>query len=159
MIYKNQFNPECITFTDENIIYNTRIFWQELVYWTRVYFNSVFMDIGSADEVYARLYNTPVRYISMLHLVLGRPISERYLQLFNEHNVLMRQLIEAVANGDAEAIDETLALFNRNMEARISLFSEVLPTLDEDVMRDLLSTYAQYEFEEINEVLLQHKII
>lgn len=150
MIYKNQFNPECITFTDENIIYNTRIFWQELVYWTRVYFNSVFMDIGSADEVYARLYNTPVRYISMLHFVLGRPISERYLQLFNEHNVLMRQLIEAVANGDAEAIDETLALFNRNMEARISLFSEVLPTLDEDVMRDLLSTYAQYEFEEIN---------
>lgn len=150
MIHKNQFDPNCISFTDENIIYNTRLFWRQMAYWSRVYFNSVFLDIGSAQEVYSRLYDTPSRFTFMLQYFLGRSFSDAYLQLLNEYNVLLRQLVGSVVNGDAEAIDENVSLLYENARVRAEFLARVLPSLDEDVLREMLNTHLLYEMEEIN---------
>ncbi|MGI6731967.1 MAG: hypothetical protein ACOX5F_08790 [Anaerovoracaceae bacterium] len=150
MAYKNRFDPECITYTDENIIFNTRLYWRQMVYWTRVYFNSVFAGIGSEEEVFARLYETPTRFVGAWEFVLGRPSAETYLFLLNEYVILLRQLVEAVMSGDLDAINENLDLLNENIEARAEFLAETFPTLEKDVLREMLKTFLQYEIEEIN---------
>lgn len=150
MVYKKQFDPECITLTQANIMFNTRFFWRQLVYWTTTFYYSAFEGIGNVEESFARLYNTPVRFTTMLQLVLGKPVSEQYLALLNDYTVILRQLVTAVIAGDTEGIDESMSRLAKNSINRSEFFSQVLPSLDKDVLRNMVDTFERYEIEEIN---------
>lgn len=150
MVFKRQLDPECITFSQANIIYIARFFWRQIIYWTRAFFNSAFEGIGNVEETYARLYNTPARFAYMLQLIIGRPASERYLALFNEYIVLLRQLVTAVLNGDTAGINESMTLLNQNSENMSNFLSQIIPSLNKDVLKDMIDTHRRYEIEEIN---------
>ncbi len=150
MVFKRQLDPACITFSQANIIYNARFFWRQIIYWTRAFFNSAFEGIGNVEETYARLYNTPARFAYMLQLIIGRPASERYLALFNEYIVLLRQLVTAVLKGDTSGINESMSLLNINSEDMANLLSQIFPSLNKDVLKDMIDTHRRFEIEEIN---------
>jgi hypothetical protein len=80
----------------------------------------------------------------MLRLVLGKPVSEQYLALLNDYIVILRQLVTAVINGDTEGIDASMARLAQNSINRSEFFSQVLPSLDKDVLRNMVDTFERY---------------
>ena len=155
MLNNNQTDEVCITATQLNIIFDTRLFWREIVYWTRVFFNSVFSGIGSSAEVYAKLFNIPAAYAYMLRLILRRPVADRYQLLFSRYIILLRELVTAVINGDTELINEKVSGLYRNSAERAEFIAGVFPSLSKDVIEDMLNTFVRYKIEEINAYISQ----
>lgn len=155
MVYENQTNQECITPVQLNIIFNSRLFWRQLIFWTRTFFNSAFSGIGSSAEVYAKLYNTPAAYAYMLRLILRRPVADRYQLLFGRYIILLRELVTAVLNGDTEMINEKVYGLYENSAERAEFIAGVFPSLSKDILEDMLNTFIQYKIKEINAYISQ----
>ncbi len=155
MVYNNQIGTECITATQVNIIFNTRLFWRELLYWSRAFFNSVFSNIGSAQEVFTRLYYTPAGYAHMLQLILDRRVSDRFTALFDQYIIILRELVRAAANGETETVNKSVSDLYSNSKERAEFLSEVFPSLDKDVLEQMFNIFVQYEIKEINAYIMQ----
>ena len=56
MIMKSNFNDQCITPSQMNLIYNTRLYLRRLLIWTRSYIISSYTGTGTAEELFGRLY-------------------------------------------------------------------------------------------------------
>lgn len=148
MVYINR--SECITSTQLNIIFTSRLFWRELTYWTRVYFNSVFFSIGSAMEVFAMLFSIPSSYAYMLRLILPRQVADRFRELFNQYIIILRELITAASNGQMDLVNEKIDDLNKNSADRAEFLSEIFPSLEKEVLEEMFNTFARDEIEEIN---------
>lgn len=155
MSNNNQTEEVCITSTQVNIVFDTRLFWRELIYWTTSYLNSVFTGIGNSAEEYAKLLDTPAGYSYMLRLILRRPVADRYRTLFGRYIIILRELVNAVLNGDTEMINEKVTELYRNSAERAEFIAGVFPSLSKDVLEDMLNTFVQLEFEEINSYVSQ----
>ena len=148
MVYINR--SECITSTQLNIIFTSRVFWRELTYWTRVYFNSVFFSIGSAMEVFAMLFSIPSSYAYMLRLILPRQVADRFRELFNQYIIILRELITAASNGQMDLVNEKIDDLNKNSADRAEFLSEIFPSLEKEVLEEMFNSFARDEIEEIN---------
>ena len=151
----NQTDQECITITQTNIIYNTRIFWRQMVYWSSAFFNSIFSGIGNIEETYTRLYNTPPAYAHMLRLILGRSFQARYTSLFSEYIIILRELVMAALSGQAALVNQKVSDLYRNSNERAEFLSEAFPSLSQDVIEEMFNAFHQYEIQEINAYITQ----
>lgn len=138
---ENQPTEVCITPTQINIIFNSRLFWRETVYWSRALFNSVFLGIGNSQEVFARLFNTPTGYAYTLRLILERSVADEYGILFRQHTVLLRQLLSAAISGETNLINEAVSDLYQNAEERAIFLSKIFPSLDKAVLQNMFDKF------------------
>lgn len=141
---------ECYTPTGINIFFDTRLFWREFVYWTRAFFRSVFLGVENTQDVFTKLYYIPDSYAFMLRLILPRHVANEYGELFTRYIIILRELTSAVVEGQTETINEKVAELYRNSEERAVFLSGVFPSLDKDVLEEMLNAFVRCEIAEIN---------
>lgn len=141
---------ECFTSTQMNIIFNSRLFWRELIYWSRGLFNSVFFNIGDSEAVFARLFATTPEYAQTLGLILNRQIVEKFRSVFNLYTVILQGLLSAVFSGDENQVNEQVSRLYRNSEERAEVLSQIFPSIDKATIEGMFNTLTALEIEEIN---------
>ncbi len=150
MEYTNPIMSECITFTQANIIYNSRILWREFTFWSRAFFDSIYNGIGSAQDVFTQLFNTPNEYAYSLRFIFSRHTVEEYISYFNMYVINLRELVRASEIGDLDAINEKVTNLYDIVGNQATFFAEIFPTLDEDVLKEMLTAFLTLQIEEIN---------
>jgi hypothetical protein len=150
----SKFDEQCITYSQMNLIYNSRIFWRRFTTWIRVYLISRYVGIGTAEEAFGRLYLEAGEFGNMLRLVSGRDIANQYTQLLNQYVFGLRDLITAQLAGNTEAINQNVDRLYKNVDTRASFLSSINPYLNEAEWRDMLSSYLQLTIEEANAFIL-----
>ena len=149
---KNVFDPQCITFSQMNLIFNSRIYQRRLAAWTSGYLMSRYTGIGTAEDVFSRFYVESLDIADMLELIFGREYSEQYSKLVSQFAITLRDLIDAHLRNDMETVNRDVDLLYQNMAERAAFLSALNPYWDETEYQDLLATYIQLVIEEANAI-------
>lgn len=155
MITKSDFDPQCITYSQMNLIYNTQMYYVRLTIWIRAYINSRFLGIGTADELFGRLYTEALDQSGMFKIHFGREIADQYAQLLGQSVILLRDYISAQIDGNEEAVTQNYEQLTQNISERASFLAAMNPYWDELEYRELLRTFMEYILEIIDIYLTQ----
>ncbi|HYE68015.1 MAG TPA: hypothetical protein VEA58_05345 [Anaerovoracaceae bacterium] len=147
---KRDFNPQCITYSQMNLIFNIRIAWRRLTTWTRAYIISRYVGIGTAEELFGRLYLEVQNFSDMIQVIFGREISRRNAGFLVQNTIILRDLITAHLEGNKEAVQQNLDRFYKNINETAVFLASINPYWSEDEWRDMLETYLQYTIEQAN---------
>lgn len=149
---EKNFDPQCITYSQMNLIFNARIYYRRLTTWTRAYLISRYYGIGTAEELFGLLYLETLDIGNMLEVIFGREYSNRYSQLLSRFAIGLRELITAQLAGDAEAINRNVNDLYQDIAERAAFLEAINPYWSESEYRNLLGTYTQYTIEEANAI-------
>lgn len=147
---KNKFNEQCITEGQAALIFNSRIFWRRFTTWVRVYIISRYLGVGTAEESFGRLYLESNAIGNMIELNFGLESSRRYSQLINQFTIILRDLISAQLEGNAEAVQENVNRLYQNADERASYLASINPYFNQTEWKHLLEQYLYYTIEEAN---------
>lgn len=150
MLIRKLFNEQCITFSQMNLIYNSRFIWRALSTWTRAYLISRYLGIGTEESLFTRLYKESSKFGDMLSLVFGARFSENFTWLLNEYTIALRDLISAQKEGNTDGVNKSLERLYNNAAERARLLAQANPFWDESTWRNIFETYLQYTIEMIN---------
>jgi hypothetical protein len=144
------FNDQCITFSQMNLIFNSRFIWRTLSTWTRAYVISRYLGIGTEESLFTRLYNESSKFGDMFRLVFGARFSENFTWLLNEYTIALRDLVSAQMEGNTDEVNSSLERLYNNAAERARLLAQANPFWDESVWRNIFDTYIQFTIEMIN---------
>lgn len=147
---KNNFNPQCITYSQMNLIINSRVYFRRLVTWTRAYLISRYLGIGTAEELFGRLYLESLELGNMLEIVFGRELADQDAQLASQYAIGLRDLITAQMAGDTEGVNKHLGELYQNASDRAAFGAKINPYWNKEELTRLLNLYIQYTIEEAN---------
>ena len=147
---KNNFNPQCITYSQMNMIINSRVYFRRLVTWTRAYLLSRYLGIGTAEELFGRLYLESLDLGNMLEIVFGSELANQDAQLASQYAIGLRDLITAQLSGDMEGVATHIKELYQNASDRAAFGAEINPYWNKDELTRLLNNYIQYTLEEAN---------
>ena len=147
---KSNFNPECITYSQMNLIFNVRIAWRRLTTWTRAYMISRYLGIGNADELFGGLYSEALSFSDMLQVIFGRQAAQENAGYLNRYTILFRDLLTAHLKGDTQAVQQNINRFYQNINDNAAFLASINPYWSEAQWRDLLGTYFRLTIEEAN---------
>lgn len=147
---KQAFDPNCITLSQMNMIFNSRLFRRYQAVWTRVYLISRYEGIGTADEAFGRLYLENADFSDQLQIMFGHTNVNKYTQLLNEFSIGIREMVTAQLNGDTEAMQMAVNRLYRNTQERASFLASINPYLNESEMQSLLAEYLMLTIDEAN---------
>ena len=150
MIIRKLFNEQCITFSQMNLIYNSRFIWRALSTWTRAYLISRYLGIGTEESLFTRLYNESSKFGDMFSLVFGERFSENFTWLLNEYTVALRDLVSAQKEGNTDGVNKSLERLYKNAAERARLLAQANPFWDESTWRNIFETYLRFTIEMIN---------
>lgn len=150
MVKRNDFNPECITYSQMNMIFNVRIFYRRLMNLTRSYMRNRYYNLGTEDVLFDRLYLESSDFGKLLHLNFGRAYSEQYSLFSSQFVNDLRDLISAQIAGNTEGINQNVTRLYDNFTKSASLRAAMNPYWSEDEYRNLLETYVQALITEAN---------
>ncbi|MDF3000829.1 MAG: hypothetical protein K0Q48_948, partial [Bacillota bacterium] len=150
MIEKYSFNPQCITYSQMNMIFIARIYYRRLTTWTRAYLLSRYFNIGTAEELFNRLYFESLEIGKMMQIIFGRRSSEEYSQLLGQFAILLRELITAQLAGDMDEVNQNLELIYKNIQDRASYLQAMNPYWSQSEYERLFDIYTQYILAEAN---------
>lgn len=153
MIVKNNFNPQCITYSQMNLIFNSRIFYRRLTTWVRAYLISRYLGIGTEEELFGRLYLESADFGDMLRVVFGRELTENYTQLIDQATIAIRDLIDAQLSGDTEGINQNVARLFQNADDRAAFLASINPYWSESEWKRLEEAYVETSIEEANALI------
>ncbi len=140
-------DQQCVTLEQMNQIYIIRMFWFELVTWTRAYMLSRYLKIGNENEIMARLRQVPEEYVGTLRQIFGEGI-EPSLQLINEYIDLIDALITAQIENDTEEIDRIVQLLYQNADQRAAVVASINPYWDQNEWENRLRNHVSYTIDE-----------
>lgn len=129
-------------------VYEIRMFWYELVFWVRNYMLSRYREIGNVDEVYARLKEVPVQYVTRLKDIFGEQIKESYIELFNTFIDLLDAFITAQMEGNNDKVAEITMQLYQNANDRAAFIASINPFWDEEVWKNRLYNNIRSTIEE-----------
>lgn len=152
MIMKKNFDPQCITFSQMNMIFNARIYYRRLTTWSREYMLSRYYGVNGAADLFSRLYLESLEIGNMLEIIFGREISEKYSQYLSQYAITLNSLISAQLDGNTEAVDRYVNQLYENVAQRAAFLETVNPFWDEFEYNSLLGTYTQYIIETANAI-------
>lgn len=152
MLEKDALDPQCITYSQMNLIFNLRIYLRRLAAWISTYLISRYMGLGTTEDLFSRLYLESLHISNMLELVFGREYSEQYGRLESQFAITMRDLIDARLRNDMEAVNRGVDLLYQNISERSAFLASLNPYWDETEYSGLFATYAQYILEEDNAI-------
>ena len=147
---KKSFDPQCITYSQMSLIFNVRIAWRRLTTWTRAYIISRYLGIGTAEELFRRLYLEVQEFSSMIQVIFGREISRRNAGYLVLYTIILRDLLSAYLEGNMEAVQQNLDRFYQTINDNAAFLASINPYWNEAEWRYLLETYLQYTIEEAN---------
>ncbi|HYE67837.1 MAG TPA: hypothetical protein VEA58_04450 [Anaerovoracaceae bacterium] len=150
MITKHDFNPQCITYSQMNMIFNARIYYRRLTTWTIAYIISRYTGVGTSEELFGRLYLESIDIGNMMQIIFGRDVSDRYSQMVSQFPIAFRDLLSAQLEGDTESINQYVDQLYRNVGERAAFLEAINPYWTESGYRDLFGTYIQYTIEIAN---------
>lgn len=150
MVSKMEFNDQCITYSQMNLIFNARIFWRRLTTWTRVYLISRYSGIGSSEELFGRLYLESGDFGDMFRIIFGREISDRVNQLLNQYTIALRELVDAQLNGNDAGMRQSVDSLYQNASQRAAFLESINPYWSESEWQYYLDTYLKLTIEEAN---------
>ncbi|MBR0598194.1 hypothetical protein [Sinanaerobacter chloroacetimidivorans] len=153
MVVKKDFDPQCITYSQMNLIFNARIYYRRLTTWTRAFLISRYFGIGTAEELFDLLYRESLDIGNMLQIVFGRVYSEQYSQLLSEFAIALRELISAQLEGNTEAMNQSVDRLYRNVQERAVFLEAINPYWSEASYKALFDTYIQYVIEAANALI------
>jgi hypothetical protein len=133
-----------------NLIFNTRIYFRRLVTWTRAYLLSRYLGIGTAEELFGRLYLESLDLGNMLEIVFGSELANQDAQLASQYAIGLRDLITAQLAGDTAGVDKHVKELYQNAADRAAFGAKINPYWDKDELTRLLNNYIQYTLEEAN---------
>ena len=147
---KNNFDPQCITYSQMNLIFNARIAFRRLITWVRAYQISRYIGIGTQEELFCRLYHEVNNFIDMIQVIFGRDISRQNAGYLIQYTIILRDLITAHLEGNTEAINYNLNRFYQNIDENAAFLASINPYWNEEEWRQLLTQLLQYTIAEAN---------
>lgn len=133
-----------------NMIINSRVYFRRLVTWTRAYLLSRYLGIGTAEELFGRLYLESLDLGNMLEIVFGSELANQDAQLASQYAIGLRDLITAQLSGDMEGVATHIKELYQNASDRAAFGAEINPYWNKDELTRLLNNYIQYTLEEAN---------
>lgn len=149
MAIKNGFNPQCITYSQMNLIFNSRIYYRRLVTWTRAYLLSRYFGIGTAEAVFDRLYLETLDLGNMLQIIHGREDAEKYSQLLCQFAIALRELTDAQLAGNAAEVERNVNRLYEIAAERKAFIQEINPYASAEY-ENIFEKYIQYILEDAN---------
>jgi hypothetical protein len=150
VIKANKFDEQCITYSQMNLIFNSRLFWRRFSLWIRIYLTDRYFKVGSPEEAFGRLYLESIDFGDMLRIIFGRQISSEYARQVNQYTFELRDLISAQFEGNTEGMNQHVNSLYKNIEDRATFLASINPYFNVNEWRNLLGTYLQYTIEEAN---------
>lgn len=150
MVIKYKFNEQCITYSQMNFIFNSRILWRRFTIWLRAYIISRYAELENSEEIFNKLYLEALNFGDMLQVIFGRENANNYSQLVSQYVYGFRDLISAQMSGDTESVYQLVNFLYKNAADRASFLTSINPYLNEAEWRDLLGTYIRYSIDEAN---------
>ncbi|MGI6731608.1 MAG: hypothetical protein ACOX5F_06925 [Anaerovoracaceae bacterium] len=150
MVSINNFDEQCITFSQMSMITNTRLFFKSFSIWIRIYILSRYFGIGTEAQAFERFYSETSGIGNLLQMAFDRQdVDEISLQL-SRFTFAIRDLITAQLHGNIEAMDQNINRLYQIARNSASHLASINPYLNEEEWRNLLNTYIQYTIEETN---------
>lgn len=143
----SNFNPQCITYSQMNLIFNARIYYRRLTAWTGEYINNIILGLGTAEDMFSRLYTETLDIGNMLQIIFGRVYSEYYSNLVSGFAIALREYISAIIEGNADAANQNVIRLYENVEERAIFLENLNPYWSAAEYRDLFDTYIRYTLE------------
>ena len=144
------FNPQCITYSQMNLIFNARVYYRRLTTWTRAYINSIYYGIGTAEDMFARLYTETLDIGNMLQIIFGRVYSEQYSNMVSQFAIALRDLLTAQLEGNTEAVNQNIDRLFNNVAERAVFLESINPYWSAEEYRNMFNAYVQYTLEIAN---------
>ena len=149
---KNDFDPNCITQSQMNMIHNSRIYYRRLTTWFWTYLFSRYWGIGTAEDAFGRLYLEALDIGNMLQILFSREYAEQYSQLLSRFTTTLRELLGAQREGNAEAVSQYVNSLYENVAERAAFLARINPYWSEEEYNELLGTYTRYILEDANAI-------
>ncbi len=144
MSHGNVFNPECITYSQMTLIFNSRIYYRRLITWIGAYILARYAGIGTADDLFARIYLEALDIGKMLELIFGRVYAEQYGQLVSQFVIIFRDLITARIEGNADAARQNTDLLYQNVADRAEFLEAMNPFWDKEEYIRVFGNFIQF---------------
>ena len=144
------FNPECITYSQMNLIFNARIYYRRLTTWTRAFIFSKYFGVGTEEALFERFYRESLNIGNMLEIIFGREYAEDYSNLVSQFPIALRDLIIAQQEGNTEAMDTSVERLYENVANRAAYLDDLNPYWSKEEYVDLFGTYIEYTLEIMN---------
>lgn len=146
----------CLTSEQMNLLYDIRMFWFDLVIWTRALMLSQYMNVGDQEEVYERLQTVVTDHIANLTQIFGENAAVNALHAnLITYIDLMNSLIAAQIAGDVNEIDRLVRLLYENADDIAASRAAINPYWDEDAARTRLYNNLRYTIDESTMFLTQ----
>jgi hypothetical protein len=139
----------CLTYEQMNLLFDTKMFWFDLINWVRAFMLSRFKDVGNEDVVYARLQKVVADFISNLKKIFGESPGVNQLQLeLNAYIGLIDSLITAQNAGNSEEIDRITRQLYQNADDIAATLASINPNWDQNEWRTRLYNNLRSTLEE-----------
>ncbi|MDF2654494.1 MAG: hypothetical protein K0R19_968 [Bacillota bacterium] len=143
MVKINDFNPECITYSQMDMIFYARLYYRRILALTRSYMRNRYYSLGAVDVLFDRLYLESLDIGRLLQLNFGRARSETYSQYLSQFVIYLRDLISAQIEGNTEGINQNVQNLYDNINTRAAFLAAMNPYWSEAEYKTLLGTYVQ----------------
>jgi hypothetical protein len=130
-----------------NLIYNSQMYYTRTTLWIRAYILSRFLGIGTADELFGRLYTEALDQADMLKTHFGRENASLYAQLLGQFIIILRDYISAQLDGSADAMAQSEEMMRQNVGEQAAFLAALNPWWEEAEYRELLMVYLDYILE------------
>ena len=146
------FDPQCITYSQMNLIFNARYYYRRLSTWTTAYLMSRYYGIGTTEALFERLYQEAIDLGDMLHIIFGRQHSEKYSQLLSQYAIIFHELISAQLEGDIEGVNRNVERLCKNVYDRAAFLEFINPYWSAAEYQDIFDAYLRNILETANAV-------
>ena len=145
------FDPECITYSQMNLLFNARIYYRRLSTWA--YIISRYYGVGSPEDLFSRLYLETMEISNMLTFVFGREYSQEYSQYLSDFAIGLRDLITAQQEGNIVEVNNVVNRMFNNVGRRAAYLEQLNPYWSAEEYRELFERYLTYIYQIINSII------
>lgn len=146
------FDPQCITYSQMNLIFNARFYYRRLTTWIRAYLMSRYFGIGTMEAQFERLYLETLDIGEILQIIFGRQDAERYSQLLSQYAIIVNELITAQLAGDLEAVNQNVGRLYQNVDVRADFLQSINPYWSAEEYRNLFNAFIEHMIETANAI-------
>ncbi len=144
------FDPQCITYSQMNLIFNARFYYRRLTTWTKTYLLSRYFGIGTMEAQFERLYLETLDIGEILQIIFGRQAAEEYSQLLSQYAIIANELITAQLAGDLETVNRSVERLYQNVDARADFLQNLNPYWSAEEYRNLFYGFIEHVIELAN---------
>jgi hypothetical protein len=147
---KSDFNPQCITYSQMNLIFNVRIAWRRLTTWVRAYIISRYAEIGTEEELFRRLYLEVLEFSDMIQPIFGRENAQKNSIYLNKFTLLLRDLISAQLSGNSQEVQKAVDSMFQNVNDTSAFLASINPFWNQTEWKEMLDIYLRDTIQEAN---------